>query len=42
MGLFSTLSTLAHGAQPESYVKKKQYIFESELGKPFSDLVSLP
>lgn len=33
MGLFSALNTLAHGAQPDSYIRKKSYQFEKELGK---------
>lgn len=38
MGLFSALDAIAHGGiqQPESYVKKKNYTFEKELGKTFS------
>ncbi|KAI7875501.1 Pkinase-domain-containing protein [Lichtheimia hyalospora FSU 10163] len=33
MGLFSALNTLAHGAQPDSYIRKKSYEFEKELGR---------
>ena len=34
MGFLSALDAIAHGGiqQPESYVKKKNYVFEQELG----------
>ena len=43
MGFLSALDAIAHGGiqQPESYVKKKNYTFDKELGKSFHHVLFL-
>lgn len=44
MGFLSALDAIAHGGiqQPESYVKKKNYTFDKELGKSMVHPRSFP